>query len=142
MREMPILRAFLRVFYPDLRVEQTGNKASILANGEHIGGRPGASVASESNPAHKLGGSENLRIAHTHPAGDRAAMTDQELAHYIEQRGEKLIADARRAGLTDTDEITRYMRDHLDVYETADEVRDHPNWRKVVQQLRAKLNAN
>ena len=76
-------------------------------------------------------------------------MTDEELAHYLDQRGEKLIAEARRAGLTDTDEITRYMRDHLDIYETDDVVNNHPNGLKVVrqllakqQQLLAKLNAH
>jgi hypothetical protein len=69
-------------------------------------------------------------------------MTDEELAHYINQRSEKLIAEAKRMGLTGIDEVTRYMRDSLDIYETAYELREHPNALKVVKQLRAKLNAN
>jgi hypothetical protein len=76
-------------------------------------------------------------------------MADEELARYIDQRGEKLIAEARRGGVTDTDEIVRYMRDHLDIYETAEEIGDHPNGQEVTERLRAqyrqqlaKLNAN
>jgi hypothetical protein len=70
------------------------------------------------------------------------SMTDEEFALYIDQHTEKLIAEARRTGLTGFDEIRRYMRDHLDTDDAADEVRDHPNGLKVVEQMRAKLNAN
>jgi hypothetical protein len=76
-------------------------------------------------------------------------MTDEELVRYIDQRCEMLVVKARRAGLTTNDEIVRYMRDSLEIYETFEEVSSHPNWRKVLEQKTirdeqrlAKLNAN
>jgi hypothetical protein len=78
--------------------------------------------------------------------GRTAIMTNEELTHYLDQRvkklAEKLEAEARCTGLTDTDEIARYMRDHLAIDEMADDVRNYPGVGKVVQELIDKQNAN
>jgi hypothetical protein len=45
--------------------------------------------------------------------GAGTAMTDQEFLRYLEEGTERLLAEARRVGLTETDEIVLFMRDHL-----------------------------